>query len=127
LDIDRLAERYEIYSSAAEKEAKRRMLRAALRLLSEKSFREAEIYEFTGEAGYAVRMFYKVYGSKNDLLADLIAILSKTVRRYLTECTSAAGIPWRGRYLGRSASSGSSGGTPRSTGLSGSQSTLTHG
>ena len=100
LDIDRLAERYGIYSSVAGREARRRMLRAALRLLSEKSFREVKVYEVTGEAGYAVGMFYKVYNSKNDLLADLIAILGKTIRRYLTECTSTAGDPVEREILG---------------------------
>lgn len=59
-----------------------------------------KVYEVTGEAGYAVGMFYKVYNSKNDLLADLIAILGKTIRRYLTECTSTAGDPVEREILG---------------------------
>lgn len=92
-DLDFLAEKYGVYQSMAGRDAKRRILKAALKLLSEKSFREVKVYEVADRAGYAVGMFYKVYNSKNDLLADIVALLGKTLRRYLTECTSPAMNP----------------------------------
>ena len=85
-----LAGKYGAYAALASKESQRRILEAALKVLSRKTFREAKVFEICGEAGYAVGMFYKVYRGKNDLLLDVVKIIGRVVRHFLTECTSTA-------------------------------------
>lgn len=91
--LEELAERYGAYESVAGGGAREKILRAALRVFSRKSFRDAKVFEICGEAGYSVGMFYKAYSSKNELLSDTIKLMGKVVRRFLTECVSGAANP----------------------------------
>ncbi|MEM1610921.1 MAG: TetR/AcrR family transcriptional regulator [Sulfolobales archaeon] len=92
-DLVSLVEEYEIYRSANISENKWNILIATINTISSKTFREAKIYEIMEKTGYSVGMFYKFYKSKEDLLRDLVALIGKTLRRYLTLCTSEARDP----------------------------------
>ncbi len=87
--LEELVEKYRIYKIVGDKTSRQRMIKSALKLLSKKSFRELKVFEVTTNAGYAVGMFYKIYNNKNDLLRDVVIILGKTLRRFLTECALA--------------------------------------
>ncbi|RLG52332.1 MAG: hypothetical protein DRN96_03050 [Thermoproteota archaeon] len=64
--------------------ARSKFVKAALRAFSRKSYYETKIYEISEEAGYAVGMFYKVYSTKKDVLRDLVDVLGKVIRRYIS-------------------------------------------
>ncbi len=99
-EIEVLAERYNLYEEVAKDKSKQKLLKSSLNLLSTKNFREIKVYEITENAGYAVGMFYKIYENKNKLLEDLIKIMSKTLRRYLKECSSEAPTPLEKELIG---------------------------
>ncbi|MCE4613402.1 MAG: TetR/AcrR family transcriptional regulator [Desulfurococcales archaeon] len=66
---------------------KRKLIEASLEVLSRKTFRSTKVYEICDASGYAVGMFYKAYNSKNDLLRDILHVIGRTLRHYLTTCT----------------------------------------
>jgi AcrR family transcriptional regulator len=92
-DLVSLAEEYEIYRSANISEGKWNIILATINTISSKSFRNTKIYEIMEKTGYSVGMFYKFYKSKEELLRDLVILIGKTLRRYLTLCTSEARDP----------------------------------
>jgi len=90
----------EIYKILGIPYNKKEILRATIEILGSKGFKDTKIYEIMDRAGYSVGMFYKVYRSKEELLRDLIAVISKTLRRYLTICTSDAKDPVEREVMG---------------------------
>ena len=99
-DLKELIEEYDIYKLLKIPENKQMIISAALDVLANKSFRDSKIYEFMDKAGYAIGMFYKIYESKEDLLKDLVSIIGKTLRRYLTMCTLEAKDPVEREAMG---------------------------
>jgi len=91
--LTKIIEEYGIYRAAGIPENRWRIVSAAIDVISSKGFRESKIYEIMEKAGYSVGMFYKFYRSKEELLRDLVAIIGKALRRYLTICTSEASDP----------------------------------
>lgn len=90
----------EIYRILGISYNKKEILRTTIEILESKSFKDTKIYEIMDRAGYSVGMFYKIYRSKEDLLRDLIVIIGKTLRRYLTLCTSDARDPIEREVMG---------------------------
>ncbi len=81
-------------------DAKWSVITAALKVVSSKSFRDAKIYEIMEKANYSIGMFYKFYEGKRELLKDLVNLIGKTLRRYLTICSSNSRDPIEREIMG---------------------------
>ena len=87
-----LINEYHLLDSIGDK-VRRKLVEASIEVLSSKTFRATKVYEICDASGYAVGMFYKAYKSKNELLNDIVSLIGRTLRRYLTNCTRGAGSP----------------------------------
>ncbi len=92
-DMVDLMDRYGVLEVPGIPGGKKQILRATLEVLSFKSFNDTKIYEIMSRTGYSVGSFYKIYRSKEELLEDLVEILGKVVRRYLSECSGGVEDP----------------------------------
>jgi len=85
-DLVELMDRYGALEVPGMPKGKKPILMATLDILSSKSFKDTKIYEIMDRAGYSVGSFYKIYRSKEELLEDLVIIIGRTLRKYLSEC-----------------------------------------
>jgi AcrR family transcriptional regulator len=81
-----LIEKYNVLEAPGIPRGKKPILISTLDILNSKGFKDTKIYEIMDRAGYSVGSFYKIYRSKEELLEDLVIIIGRVLRRYLSEC-----------------------------------------
>jgi len=73
---------YEI--SIEEKSSRDKLIEAGIELFGSKGFYNVNIYEITALAGYASGTFYIYFKSKEEFLAEIITLIGKKTRKFLT-------------------------------------------
>ncbi|NQT58510.1 MAG: TetR/AcrR family transcriptional regulator [Bacteroidetes bacterium] len=66
-------------------ESRRRLLMTGISLFGSKGFHKVGIYEIVHTAGYAVGTFYTHFTSKKLFLEEIIILIGKTVRHFITK------------------------------------------
>ena len=93
-----------IYPQIIEKDSTRtRLLRSGIELFGSKGYHKTDVHDITKNADYSVGTFYLYFESKESFLSEIVGLIGKLTRRFLTinlkEDLNRAENEVRGYYL----------------------------